>query len=315
MRAWPILAVAAVDAGAAAAAAWSGQLSVLHPARAGRDGHRRAVAADGVRRAGLARARRRSTRSGRTPPGCSAVHGVPTAARPAGRAGRGGAGRRGASGSPLLRLRGHYLAFATLAMQLILLSLLGAGRLGRRRDRPAGHPAAVGRRASSSREDLGYAYLAWAALARGPAGQPQPRRLAGRAGTARAGHQRDRGRGQRGAGGRVPARGVRAVGGLRRAGRRHLRLLPRLSRARVVPGAAVHRVRGDGRGRRPRHDRRAGGRRRGRSRCWSRCSTSSAPSPGCRATRPSCCRTRSTRWCSSRWSATCPAGSSARWAI
>ncbi|MEE6257674.1 branched-chain amino acid ABC transporter permease [Plantactinospora sonchi] len=67
-------------------------------------------------------------------------------------------------GVPLLRLRGHHLAFATLAMQLILLSLLsqadwagGAiGLQGIPRLSVGGHEFA---------DDTSYAYLVWAAVA------------------------------------------------------------------------------------------------------------------------------------------------------
>ncbi|MEV4703260.1 branched-chain amino acid ABC transporter permease [Actinoplanes sp. NPDC049316] len=67
-------------------------------------------------------------------------------------------------GAPLLRLRGHHLAFATLAVHLILLSLLGqgtwaGGAIGLQGIPPltlAGTPL---------RDDLGYAYLAWVVLA------------------------------------------------------------------------------------------------------------------------------------------------------
>jgi branched-chain amino acid transport system permease protein len=66
-------------------------------------------------------------------------------------------------GLPLLRLRGHHLAFATLAVQLILLSLLAQGDWaggaiglqGIPRLSVGGHEL-VG--------DTGYAYLAWGAL-------------------------------------------------------------------------------------------------------------------------------------------------------
>ncbi|MFC7528313.1 branched-chain amino acid ABC transporter permease [Actinoplanes sp. GCM10030250] len=67
-------------------------------------------------------------------------------------------------GAPLLRLRGHHLAFATLAVQLILLSLLAqadwaGGAIGLQ-----GIPRfSVG--GFELREDLGYAYVAWCVLA------------------------------------------------------------------------------------------------------------------------------------------------------
>lgn len=67
-------------------------------------------------------------------------------------------------GVPLLRLRGHHLAFATLAMQLILLSLLSqadwaGGAIGLQ-----GIPRlSVG--GSEFAEDISYAYLVWAAVA------------------------------------------------------------------------------------------------------------------------------------------------------
>jgi branched-chain amino acid transport system permease protein len=67
-------------------------------------------------------------------------------------------------GVSLLRLRGHYLAFATLALQLILLSVLSQGDWaggaiglqGVPRLTVAGYEFA---------DDLSYAYLTWAALA------------------------------------------------------------------------------------------------------------------------------------------------------
>jgi branched-chain amino acid transport system permease protein len=66
-------------------------------------------------------------------------------------------------GLSLLRLRGHYLAFATLAMQLIVLSLVSRGEWaggaiglqGIPRLSVAGHELA---------DDRGYAYLAWGVL-------------------------------------------------------------------------------------------------------------------------------------------------------
>jgi branched-chain amino acid transport system permease protein len=66
-------------------------------------------------------------------------------------------------GVPLLRLRGHHLAFATLAMQLILLSLAGelkatGGSIGLQ-----GIPRfSIG--SFELDDDRGYAYLAWGAL-------------------------------------------------------------------------------------------------------------------------------------------------------
>jgi branched-chain amino acid transport system permease protein len=67
-------------------------------------------------------------------------------------------------GVPLLRLRGHHLAFATLAMQLILLSLVGQadwaggaiGLQGIPRLSVGGYEFA---------DDISYAYLVWAAVA------------------------------------------------------------------------------------------------------------------------------------------------------
>ncbi|WP_281904065.1 branched-chain amino acid ABC transporter permease [Phytohabitans aurantiacus] len=67
-------------------------------------------------------------------------------------------------GVPLLRLRGHHLAFATLATQLILLSLVGQadwaggaiGLQGIPRLSVGGYEFA---------EDISYAYLTWAAVA------------------------------------------------------------------------------------------------------------------------------------------------------
>jgi branched-chain amino acid transport system permease protein len=66
-------------------------------------------------------------------------------------------------GLPLLRLRGHHLAFATLAMQLILLSLLSRGDWAGGAIGLQGIPrlSAGGVELTS---DVGYAYLAWAVL-------------------------------------------------------------------------------------------------------------------------------------------------------
>ncbi|HEX6683883.1 MAG TPA: branched-chain amino acid ABC transporter permease [Candidatus Limnocylindrales bacterium] len=67
-------------------------------------------------------------------------------------------------GVPVLRLRGHYLAFATLAVQLILLSILGqaewaGGAIGLQ----GIPPLSVG--GVELTDDVHYAYLTWAALA------------------------------------------------------------------------------------------------------------------------------------------------------
>ncbi|MCA2211261.1 branched-chain amino acid ABC transporter permease [Jidongwangia harbinensis] len=62
-------------------------------------------------------------------------------------------------GAPLLRLRGHHLAFATLALQLILLSLLGQG------DWAGGAIGLQGIPQLPVGGDLGYAYLIWVVLA------------------------------------------------------------------------------------------------------------------------------------------------------
>jgi branched-chain amino acid transport system permease protein len=70
----------------------------------------------------------------------------------------------GAVGVPLLRLRGHFLAFATLALQMILLSVVGqvgftGGDIGL-----SGIPQlSIGPLAIDGQ--LGYAYLAWIAAA------------------------------------------------------------------------------------------------------------------------------------------------------
>jgi branched-chain amino acid transport system permease protein len=68
-----------------------------------------------------------------------------------------------AVGVPLLRLRGHHLAFATLAMQLILLSLLSQGEWAGGAIGLQGIPRlSVG--GYEFADDVGYAYLAWALL-------------------------------------------------------------------------------------------------------------------------------------------------------
>ncbi|GIE95674.1 branched-chain amino acid ABC transporter permease [Paractinoplanes rishiriensis] len=66
-------------------------------------------------------------------------------------------------GAPLLRLRGHHLAFATLAVQLILLSLLSQGDWAGGAIGLQGIPRlSVGGHELAG--DVGYAYLAWGAL-------------------------------------------------------------------------------------------------------------------------------------------------------
>ncbi|MCM4078705.1 ABC transporter permease subunit, partial [Paractinoplanes hotanensis] len=67
-------------------------------------------------------------------------------------------------GAPLLRLRGHHLAFATLAVQLILLSLLGQGTWAGGAIGLQGIPR-LSVPGYEPRDDLGYAYLAWLVLA------------------------------------------------------------------------------------------------------------------------------------------------------
>ena len=67
-------------------------------------------------------------------------------------------------GAPLLRLRGHHLAFATLAVQLILLSLLGQGTWAGGAIGLQGIPR-LSAGGAEMRSDLAYAYLAWAVLA------------------------------------------------------------------------------------------------------------------------------------------------------
>ncbi|WP_344587120.1 branched-chain amino acid ABC transporter permease [Actinomadura vinacea] len=67
-------------------------------------------------------------------------------------------------GIPLLRLRGHHLAFATLATQLILLSLAGelgflGGSIGLQ-----GIPR-LGAGSAELESDRGYAFITWAAVA------------------------------------------------------------------------------------------------------------------------------------------------------
>jgi branched-chain amino acid transport system permease protein len=67
-------------------------------------------------------------------------------------------------GAPLLRLRGHHLAFATLAVQLILVSLLGQGTWAGGAIGLQGIPRlSIGGTELSS--DLGYAYVVWVVLA------------------------------------------------------------------------------------------------------------------------------------------------------
>ncbi|GID74710.1 hypothetical protein Ade02nite_33510 [Paractinoplanes deccanensis] len=67
-------------------------------------------------------------------------------------------------GAPLLRLRGHHLAFATLAVQLILLSLLGQGTWAGGAIGLQGIPR-LSLFGAELRDDIGYAYIVWAVLA------------------------------------------------------------------------------------------------------------------------------------------------------
>lgn len=67
-------------------------------------------------------------------------------------------------GAPLLRLRGHHLAFATLALQLILLSLLSRGDWAGGAIGLQGIPR-LSLGGVEFRDDLGYAYLVWVVLA------------------------------------------------------------------------------------------------------------------------------------------------------
>lgn len=67
-------------------------------------------------------------------------------------------------GAPLLRLRGHHLAFATLAMQLILLSLLGQGEWAGGAIGLQGIPR-LSLAGFELRDDVGYAYVVWVVLA------------------------------------------------------------------------------------------------------------------------------------------------------
>jgi branched-chain amino acid transport system permease protein len=67
-------------------------------------------------------------------------------------------------GAPLLRLRGHHLAFATLAVHLILLSLLGQGTWAGGAIGLQGIPP-LSIAGTPLRDDLGYAYAAWIVLA------------------------------------------------------------------------------------------------------------------------------------------------------
>jgi branched-chain amino acid transport system permease protein len=67
-------------------------------------------------------------------------------------------------GVSLLRLRGHYLAFATLALQLILLSVLSQGDWAGGAIGLQGIPR-LSVAGLEFADDLSYAYLTWAALA------------------------------------------------------------------------------------------------------------------------------------------------------
>jgi branched-chain amino acid transport system permease protein len=67
-------------------------------------------------------------------------------------------------GVPLLRLRGHHLAFATLALQLILLSLVGEAEWAGGAIGLQGIPA-LSLFGFELTEDIHYAYVTWVALA------------------------------------------------------------------------------------------------------------------------------------------------------
>jgi hypothetical protein len=159
-------------------------------------------------------------------------------------------------GIPIMRLRGHYLAFATLAIQLILLSVVGqldvlGGDIGLQ-----GIPR-LGIGSVQLSQPRSYAWLTWVAvvlvlvIARNVITSRAGRGLRALASSEVAAESCG-----------VPvarqARGLRARRRLRRTGRRHLRLLPRLRRSELVPRPAVGRVRGDGRHRWARHDLGAG---------------------------------------------------------
>ena len=158
-------------------------------------------------------------------------------------------------GLPLLRLRGHYLAFGTLAFQLITLSIIAQARdiTGGDTGLPGIPPLSIGPlTVEGPFKPIVFAYLAWAP---GPADarlQPAPRDLATRTRPAGAGHQRGRCAGFGRASRPLQAAGVCAVGCLRRPVRRGVRVLCQLYRARLIRAVVVDPVPDHG------HRRRAG---------------------------------------------------------
>ena len=202
-------------------------------------------------------------------------------------------------GIPLLTLRGHHLAFATLAMQLICLSLVGQDARHRRRHRTC-RESRGSRSASFELEtDRDYAYLAWGALAlvvlttRNVIASRPGRALRALATSEVAAESSG-----------VPVGRYKltvfalagAFGGL--AGGIYAFFIGYVAPG-SLPGLALVRIRRHGRGRRARHHlgRRSLARRRSRS--WSSCSIRWRPSRECPATRRACCRTRPIPRCSS----------------
>jgi len=162
-------------------------------------------------------------------------------------------------GIPIMRLRGHYLAFATLAFQLIMLSAVGqidffGGDIGLQGIPQLG---LGGAELSTARS---YAWLTWAGVAivmlitRNIIASRPGRGLRALATSETAAESSG-----------VPVARYRITvfalsAGFARAGRGHLCLLNRLYRPGLVPGVALLRVRRDGGDRRPGNDLGAAGR-------------------------------------------------------
>ena len=132
---------------------------------AGRDRRDRAVAADGVRRPGIAgagrvRRRRRPDRRGGHHALGAAAAGRPAAARPLV-----AAAFAAVVGIPLLRLQGHYLAFGTLALLLMVQTAMGTLRPARWRLRHQRHPGVRRRRLGRSSASGPTSTSPWAAWA------------------------------------------------------------------------------------------------------------------------------------------------------
>ena len=166
-------------------------------------------------------------------------------------------------GLPLLRLHGHYLAFGTLALLLMVQAAMSTfdvlgGAFGISGIPPLGVGDRVVHRAAAL--CLPGAGLPGAGAAAQPSDRAQPLRPRHPG----PGRQRDRRRVGGGAGEPQQGHHLRALGGLRRPGRWLVGVLHALREPGLLPGPRVVHLRDHGRGRRPRDDLGRSGRRRDR---------------------------------------------------